>query len=265
MHPGEKKVNPPIGTLYYLFWGDTFARECGSKHEAVICDSPLRHDGVSEDDMKSRIRQKTEILGRAISAFGLKETSPVLWSDYVSLDHDYSRAVLEMANISRRDSEFGKILEESIPKAYKSNTMSQLYMLEQVSGIITFTNIGFPVRIGHIMERRIDDLLNYLVNNHGFGKKLSSAVQVFYLKGDYNINTTDPNAGLPPSKEVDPRRRIMLLDSADTVMAKVGNASKIYQKWLWSILKLSGQETGTQQGSLAELVIEKLLLPIQQW
>ncbi len=266
MHPKESKINPPIGTFYYLFWANRFAREHESKHSAVICDTPLRHDNISEPDLANRTNQKEKILEAIKGVFSLKQVEVLRWGDFLPNDFIYEQNLARMADFAAHSEEFNKFVVAVIPEQYKSNPNSVFYMLEQVSGIVRLSSLSMPVRIGHIMERRIDKILEKLIYEYGFADMLDGSVLTsLYLKGDYSTDVKDWNAGLPPSKEHNHSRRIMTFDSLEVVEKKVQASSEYYQKWLLSILQLSGVvEKAPNAKSLGGTVYECLLLPVQK-
>ena len=266
INPKTPELYTPIGTLYYMFWANNFAASHNHKHTAIIVDLPLSYDGLDAKTIKSKGDEKRKLLRNIASKFKLGNVEVEDWSLFHQecIEDIFNRYFAGIKDFIAVNPQFREnLLNSCIPEAYRKNPHALNYVVEEMASTLTMAELGSPMRIGHLLEKKLDRIVaDYIAKS---GMLISEKPSALYLQGDYTLEPIDKNHVLPPSKERHPKSRVLLTDSSTQLSYKISHASKAYRAWLKSILSLSGVDTGdVTADNLAEQVYIHLLEPLQK-
>jgi hypothetical protein len=268
IYPFSEKLLTPIDTLYYMFWANTFAEYHDSKHHALIVTGPLRYDDILDERIESLSAQKISVLDKIIDTFGLDRIEIITW-DFFPKEPEFIEIKDSIIGLVKSNADYRtELVSRCIPDKYRNHPNSYMYVVDEIAAIMYMHAIDLGLRIGHLKEQRLDKMVAKAIREQEIpyitGADMNGCFPyAFYLGGGYNTDSEDNHNVRTPTKEKDPRTRIMLTDSLEEVARKMDTCTKHYRGWIKSMLKLKGNDpTGIQKEYLPLLVYDELIAPL---
>jgi hypothetical protein len=258
INPQGGTVQTPIGNLYYIFWMELFAHEYGTNVTHLIVDEPLMRDGLNKETILIKKLEKELMLESIIEAFGLHHTSFTSWNDLFKnrqgeMIQEYQDFEIQIDKVLEINPQLkNNLITSCVPMAYRQNPNAYKYVVDEITAVLTLTELGYQIRCGHLLEKRLDRIVRDILSEPE-------------MENIITLNTENKHEVLPPTKDRGTKRRIMISDDYETVKEKLAHTSRLYRSWIKSIMDLGNIDTtNIHANNIAAATYEMLLEPIQK-
>ena len=249
--PGSVDEEISIDILPYLLWAHEFSSENQTQHRIIIADDLASHNGLDLKRAREMGDRKKSRLQRIIDYWDL-DVDVLLWRE-IAEEPRYRDLLNRLTSLAEND--FGLLgrLYNALPRTKKrkddwsiSTKITRIgYVLEEIAISIYLNKIGWPIKVGHKLERGYDSRILDVYAHPEYRNYLGISnyqSMMIYLRGGHSIEAGDCDDVVPPYLVVDPNKRIVLTDDRSSIIGKLERSSEFYRNWCRDILQSTTEE-----------------------